>query len=212
METDIEKLPEYLPHLDKDTQEKLTKYYQSLVYFNAKVNLVSSSSLPNAAKQHFSDSVLGLDLILAQESFRDTVYDFGSGNGFPGLVLAMMRPDVGVCLVEKDTRKSEFLKHIVADQRLSNVTIFNANLEKLEKNTITHGITRALGSIARVLIQANSLFVQGGSLYHFKSENWSSEIASCPTQLFSSWDIQQCGQYTLPDTTVQRFIISSIKK
>lgn len=212
METDIDKLSEYLSRLDKDVQENLKKYYQSLIYFNAKVNLVSSSSLPYAAKQHFSDSVQGLELILAKESFRDIVYDFGSGNGFPGLVLAMMRPEVGVCLVERDARKSEFLKHVVADQRLSNVTIFSSSLENLEKNSITHGITRALGSIARVLIQTHSLFVEGGSLYHFKSENWSSEIASCPTQVFTSWDIQQCGQYTLPDSTIDRFIVSTVRK
>ncbi len=212
METDIEKISEYLPQLDKEVQEKLFKYYQSLIYFNAKVNLVSASSLPYAAKQHFSDSVKGLEIILAQETFRDVVYDFGSGNGFPGLVLAMMRPEIGVCLVERDVRKSEFLKHVVGDQRLSNVTIFATTLEKLEKKSITHGITRAMGSLARVLLQTNSLFNEGGSLYHFKSDHWSSEIASCPTQIFTSWDIEQCGQYTLPDSTVERFIISSKKK
>lgn len=209
METDIDKLPEYLSRLDPEILDKLTKYYQSLIYFNSKVNLVSSSSLPHAAKQHFSDSVQGLELILAQESFQGTVYDFGSGNGFPGLVLAMMRPDVGVCLVERDVRKAEFLKHVAAEQRLSNVTIFAAPLEKLEKDSITHGITRALGSIARVLIQTHSLFKPNGSIYHFKSDNWPSEIANSPTQLFTSWDIQMSGQYTLPNSNVERFIVTS---
>ena len=212
METDIDKLREYLPSLDAENISRLTKYYESLIYFNAKVNLVSSATLPYAAKQHFADSFLGLNVILELQSFKDTVYDFGSGNGFPGLVLGIIRPDVSVCLVERDLRKAEFMKHVIGELKLGNMTVYAGSIESLEKESISHGITRALGSISRVLIQVNSLFVTGATLFHFKSESWPSEVASCPTQLFTRWDIQPAGQYTLPESAISRTIVLTKKK
>lgn len=212
MQTDIEKLSEYLNFLPAEHLADLTKYYEALIYFNAKMNLVSKSTLPIAAKQHFFDCVKGLELCNSHAQFSGTVYDFGSGNGFPGLILAILRRDVGLCLVERDVRKVEFLKHVAAELRLSNVTVFPRSYSNLDSQMVSQGITRALGSVASLLIQTHSLFSAGGVFFHFKSENWSTEIANCPTQVFSSWDIQTVGQYTLPDTNVDRFIIASTRR
>jgi 16S rRNA (guanine527-N7)-methyltransferase len=138
-----------------------------------------------------------------------TVYDFGSGNGFPGLVLGIIRPQVPVVLVERDVRKAEFLKHVAAELKLSNVTVFANDLTKLDKKSVSQGVTRALGSVSTLLIQMSKLFDKGAVLYHFKAESWSTEIARCPTQVFANWDIQPIGQYTLPDSTVGRCIVAS---
>jgi 16S rRNA (guanine527-N7)-methyltransferase len=212
MQTDIDKLDEYLSFLPAEQRSDLKKYYESLIYFNAKMNLVSKSTLPIAAKQHFFDCVKGLDLCNSHAQFSGTVYDFGSGNGFPGLILAVLRRDVGLCLVERDVRKVEFLKHVAAELKLTNVTVFPKSYSTLDSQMVSQGITRALGSVASLLIQMHSLFSSGGVFFHFKSENWSTEIANCPTQVFSSWDIQTIGQYTLPETTTERFIIASTKR
>lgn len=211
MQTDIDKIDEYFKQLPDEQRSQFKKYFESLVYFNSKVNLVSSSTLQIAARQHFADCVEGIQLILKNNELTGTVYDFGSGNGFPGLILAIMREDLALCLVERDIRKVEFLKHVAAELKLKNVVVFPKSLEKLDKGSVTHGITRALGSISNLLIQMNSLFEPGGNLFHFKAESWSSEIASCPTQVFASWDIQSLGQYTLPETTVERSIIRTSK-
>ena len=212
MQADIDKLSEYLGFLPAEQLADLKKYYEALIYFNAKINLVSKSTLPIAAKQHFFDSVKGLELCNSFAEFSGTVYDFGSGNGFPGLVLAILRRDVGLCLVERDVRKVEFLKHVAAELKLSNVTVFPRSYSSLDSHMVSQGITRALGSVASLLIQMNSLFTSGGVLFHFKSENWSTEIANCPTQVFSSWDIKTVGQYTIPENNVERFIIASTRR
>ncbi|MBY0383601.1 16S rRNA (guanine(527)-N(7))-methyltransferase RsmG [bacterium] len=211
MQTDIDKIDEYFKSLPEEQRNQFKKYFEALVYFNSKVNLVSSSTISIAAKQHFSDCVQGIQLIEKSDKLSGTVYDFGSGNGFPGIILAIMREDLALCLVERDVRKAEFLKHVVAELKLTNVVVFPKSLEKLDKRSVTHGITRALGSISNLLIQMNSLFATGGNLFHFKAESWSSEIASCPTQVFANWDIQSLGQYTLPETTVERSIIRTVK-
>jgi 16S rRNA (guanine527-N7)-methyltransferase len=209
MQTDLHKLEIYLPHLSPEVLEKLRQYYEILIQFNSKVNLVSSATAPVAAKQHFADSVMGLDLGLKYIDFSKPVYDMGSGNGFPGVVLAVMRPEIPVHLVERDMRKSEFLKYLAAELQLKNVVVEAKSIETLPKDSVSLGITRALGAIGPLLIQMNSLFSSGGVLLHFKGDSWASELANCPTQIFTTWDIQPLGHYVLPDSTIERTIVIS---
>lgn len=211
MQTDIDKIDSYLGHLDDDARAKLKKYYEILLNFNAKVNLVSQSTAPFSAKQHFADSVLGLEVCFKEPTINTEVYDFGSGNGFPGLVLGVLRPQCKVLLVERDLRKSEFMKHVAGELGAKNVKVLTQSYETLPKASVHTAITRALGSLPTLLIHMNSLFADGGKLYHFKSDTWTSELASCPTQVFSHWDIQPVGTYTLPDSTIDRCIVLSTK-
>lgn len=212
METDIQELSKLLKGLTEEQVSQLKRYYELLIYFNEKINLVSKSTIANAAKQHFADCVLGIQMTTQTVKFSSTVYDLGSGNGFPGIVLSIMYPDLPIALVERDVRKAEFLKHVVGDLKLSNTSVLCTNIEKLDRQTIQFGITRALGSISRVLIQVNSLFKSGGVIIHFKTDNWSSEIASCPTQIFMSWDMNSLGSYELPESNTTRYIVQTTKK
>jgi len=209
MQTDIVKIDEYLPQLSTEQRAKLVKYYETLLYFNNKINLVSSSTAPYAAKHHIADSVLGLEIALKHTPFIHPVYDFGSGNGFPGAVLAILKPEISVTLVERDLRKAEFLKHIAAELGLSNISVYPRPYESLAKEVVSLGVTRALGAIAPLLIHMTSLFRPGATLFHFKSDSWTTELANCPTQIFTKWDIQNIGQYTLPESPIQRFVIAS---
>ena len=209
MQTDLTKLETYLPDVPTEHLELLKRYYEILIHFNSKLNLVSSATLPLAAKQHFADSVMGLRLCYDYIDFKDPVYDMGSGNGFPGLVLSILKPDLTIHLVERDMRKSEFLKHVAGELKLSNVRVEAKSIESLPKNTVSLGVTRALGAIGPLLIQMNSLFSSGGVLFHFKGDSWATELANCPTQVFTNWDIQRVGHYLLPDSTVERTIVAA---
>lgn len=211
MQTDIDKIEAYLPSLSNDARAKLIKYYEILLTFNAKINLVSKATAPFAAKQHFADSVMGLELCFSNAKMSGEVFDFGSGNGFPGLVLGVLRPDLQVKLVESDLRKAEFMKHVAGELKATNVTVLAQRYESLPKGSVTMGVTRALGSLATLLIQMNTLFAENGALFHFKSDNWTTELANCPTQVFSHWDIQPIGHYTLPESTINHYVVVSKK-
>ena len=211
MQTDIDQLDSFLPSVGNDARAKLRKYYETLLTFNATLNLVSKSTAAVAGKQHFADSVYGLDICMAHSKMQGEVYDFGSGNGFPGLVLGILRPDLQVNLVERDVRKSEFLKHTAGELKISNVNVINKNYESLPKGSVKFAVTRALGSLPTLLIQMSSLFAKGGLLYHFKSDTWTTELANCPSQVFSHWDIQSAGTYELPEGAIIRNIVVSKK-
>ncbi|MCC6138425.1 MAG: class I SAM-dependent methyltransferase, partial [Bdellovibrionaceae bacterium] len=153
MQTDIDKIDSYLGHLADDARAKLRRYYEILLNFNAKVNLVSQATAPFSAKQHFADSVLGLEICFSKPLSNPEVYDFGSGNGFPGLVLGIIRPDLKVNLVERDLRKSEFMKHVAGELGATNVKVISKSYETLPKASVHTAITRALGSLPTLLIQ-----------------------------------------------------------
>ena len=74
-------------NVSRETIKLLKAYESSLVEWQEKMNLVSKKSLSEAWQRHFEDSMQLFDL-LPQDA--EIVYDFGSGAGFPGMVLAIM--------------------------------------------------------------------------------------------------------------------------
>lgn len=211
MQTDIDLLDKYFSAYSEDIRRNLRKYYDTLLFFNPKLALVSKSTMPVAATHHFYDSLRGLEIAQQYKEFNAPVYDFGSGNGFPAMILAILRPDLPVVMVERDIRKSEFLKHMLGVLKLSKSKVLTQNVESLPKQSIELGMSRALGSIANVTIQVTSLFKPKGVLFHFKGDNWPQEVSTTPTHVFDQWKIESAGEYSLPEDLGHRFIIVSNK-
>ncbi len=88
---------------------KLDLYDILLRKWQKTINLVSPATLPDLEVRHFDDS---LQLVSLIPPTAKRLYDIGSGAGFPGLVLAMARPDIAVTLIESDQRKCVFLQTV----------------------------------------------------------------------------------------------------
>jgi len=98
-----------LTPVSHETEARLDAYVGLLVQWQAKTNLVASSTLPNLWTRHISDS---LQLLTLAPSAKIWV-DLGSGGGFPGVVLAcamMGTPGAMVHLVERNAKKAAFLR------------------------------------------------------------------------------------------------------
>lgn len=114
-----------LPNISRETLGQLKTYQDMLVKWQAKINLVSPTTIPEVWERHFVDSLqlmplLGLNI--------KTLYDLGCGAGFPGLVLAIARPELAVTLVESDSKKCAFLQ-AVSRETGAKVEIFNDRIE-----------------------------------------------------------------------------------
>jgi 16S rRNA (guanine527-N7)-methyltransferase len=118
---------DYGINVSRETAEKLVAYAQLLDKWQRTINLVSKKTLPEMLERHFLDSAQ-LSLFVP-ESAR-TLYDLGSGAGFPGMVLAMLRPEIYVHLIESDQRKCAFLG-AVSRETGTPVIINNARLDSL---------------------------------------------------------------------------------
>ena len=133
--------------MDDNIQDKLKAYQALLNKWQSKINLISSSTLENAWERHFEDSVQVSDYI---PQGTKTLFDLGSGGGFPGLVLAMVRPELDVHLVESDQKKCIFLK-TVSRETQSPVTVHQERIEHVSCETVPDVISaRALASLPKL--------------------------------------------------------------
>lgn len=105
--------------------------------------------------------------------------DLGSGAGLPGLVLALLRPDVEVVLLEPLLRRTTFLHEVVDDLELPNVRIVRARAEEYARDAPAHDVVvaRAVAPLARLVGWALPLLRPGGHLLALKGETAQQEIA-----------------------------------
>ena len=113
--------------LSPETLEKLQIYHGLLVKWQEAINLVAHSTIDGAWNRHFLDSIQLVNFISPDVK---TLIDLGTGGGFPGMVLAIVRPDIEVILVDSDSKKCEFLKTVSRETNVT-VKVFDERLEKL---------------------------------------------------------------------------------
>jgi 16S rRNA (guanine527-N7)-methyltransferase len=156
--------------------ENLKIYYSLLLKWQKTINLVSPNTLDNAWKRHFEDSIQLANYI--PENAK-TLCDIGSGAGFPGLVLAIMRPDITFHLVESDARKCAFLSRVSRETSCNNVTIHNDRIENVMGGLAVDCATaRALAPLETLLDYVQPQFRNNiaFTLLAMKGQNYKDEI------------------------------------
>jgi len=131
--------------------EGLKIYHNLLIKWQKAINLVSNNTLDEAWHRHFADSAQLSRLIPVEDGVRGYA-DLGCGGGFPGLVIAMMRPELEVHLVESDERKGQFMRTVIREAGVKNVTVHTERIENVAGDFIPDYISaRALASLSKLL-------------------------------------------------------------
>lgn len=117
---------------------------------NARQNLVSAQSLESVWLRHIADSVQLLDRV-SRETLPGIWLDLGTGAGFPGLAVAIARPEWPVCLVESRRRRVDWLDRMVADLGLRHCRIEGRRLELVESFPAAVISARAFAPMPRLL-------------------------------------------------------------
>ena len=118
---------------------------------------------------HFYDS-LCLNKINLNEI--NSLCDFGTGAGFPGMVIALVYPNIEVTLVESNNKKCTFLEEVKQQLNIKNVSIFNERIEDFaRKNREKYDVAtcRAVTSIPIIIELSTSLIKVNGLLVPLKS-------------------------------------------
>jgi 16S rRNA (guanine527-N7)-methyltransferase len=135
------------------------------------------------------------------------VFDIGSGAGLPGVVLAIVRPDISVGLIEPLMRRSEFLIEVVNDLGLADqVTVMRGRAEELRGQSAQVVTARAVAPLAKLLAWSLPLTAKGGQILAMKGSSAADEIIAAKDALKGkSAEIVFCGQGIVdPLTTVVR--------
>ncbi|MCB1532234.1 MAG: 16S rRNA (guanine(527)-N(7))-methyltransferase RsmG [Alphaproteobacteria bacterium] len=159
-----------------ETFAKLQAYHALLLKWQAAINLISPKTIQESWQRHFADSAQILPYI--SESIK-TLVDLGSGAGFPGLVIGIMRPDIEVHLIESDERKAQFLRTVSRETGAENVTVENARIEEIEGLKPDLITARALSDLPTLLRYAEIWATDNPALemLFLKGQSYAEEIA-----------------------------------
>jgi 16S rRNA (guanine527-N7)-methyltransferase len=201
----------WFPELGKTTLEQLKKFHDELMKHNKTIELIGVKTIFHADLIHFADSIIACRLIKESNPKLDEIYDFGSGNGFPGVVFALLFPAIKVHLVESDDKKVEYLKQCTTALGLKNVTVHHKTIESLAPNSVKYCMARGLANISKSILMSRRVVAVGGVFYHLKGETWSGEVGEIPTQLCSVWTPGLVGTYKHPVGNFQFAVIKTDK-
>jgi len=96
--------------LDERTVVQLEEYLALILKWNARINLTATRKPEEILQRHFAESVFAAHLVPTKVK---TLLDFGSGAGFPGVPIAICRPEIAVTLAESQKKKAMFLREVV---------------------------------------------------------------------------------------------------
>jgi 16S rRNA (guanine527-N7)-methyltransferase len=148
-ETSLEKIGDFLD-VSRETQEKLDCYVQLLIKWQARINLISSKTLPEIWHRHILDSA---QLVSYLPKTPSVILDMGSGAGLPGVILAILTSHQ-MHLVESDSRKIAFMRTALRETGTSAI-LHEQRMETLPSVRPDIITARALAPLSQLIALAS---------------------------------------------------------
>ena len=177
---------------------KLDQLVELLRVDNANQNLVSAASLDHVWVRHLADSA---QLLLAsRETPEGPWLDLGSGAGFPGLIVALLRPDIEVTLVESRTKRIAWLEGAIDHLSLANAAIAGGRLEALETISVATISARAFAPLPKLIALSERFSTPQTQWLLPKGRNGRQELLQMPKTIQSMFHVEQ--SFTDADSVV----------
>ena len=198
--------------IDDDIFSKLDIYYNFLIESNNKFNLTTITKEEDVYLKHFYDSICAY----LSGNIKDGIglCDFGSGAGFPGMVLAIVFPNINVTLVESNNKKCGFLHDLKCKLGLTNVNVVCDRVEnfaKSNRNKFDVVICRAVSSISIITELGSALVKLNGNMVFLKSSYEEELELSMDIIEKTGFTLNKTIEFVLPDFISKRSIITLIK-
>ncbi|HEV2709990.1 MAG TPA: 16S rRNA (guanine(527)-N(7))-methyltransferase RsmG [Edaphobacter sp.] len=130
---------------------RLSAYLDLLLKWNARTNLTAIREPEEIVRRHFGESLFAARHLGAEV---DTLLDLGSGAGFPGVPIALLRPEIRVTLAESQNKKAAFLREVVRTLGLS-TEVWAGRAEALPAERRFHTVAlRAVDNMAAAIAAA----------------------------------------------------------
>ncbi|PIQ94541.1 MAG: 16S rRNA (guanine(527)-N(7))-methyltransferase RsmG [Nitrospirae bacterium CG_4_10_14_0_8_um_filter_41_23] len=191
-----------LPPLNAYVHAFMT-YLTELKKWNKTYNLTGLKKDEDIIIKHFFDSLLYLEAMPVGDI---KVADIGSGAGFPGIPIKIIRPEIEIYLIEPSGKKSAFLRHIIRKLELKKIEVIEKRIEEIKVNqelplSVDVAVTRALFSIMDFLKKATHIVKRGGIFILNKGPKVKEEL-----KIIS--DIKyEIVTVNLPLTDIKRYIV-----
>ncbi|HEX7030880.1 MAG TPA: 16S rRNA (guanine(527)-N(7))-methyltransferase RsmG [Gammaproteobacteria bacterium] len=154
----------------------LQQYVELLVRWNQAFNLTAVRSPQEMVPRHILDSA-----VLAPFVRDGRLADAGTGAGLPGIVLAVLRPDIEVTLVDSNGKKTRFCRQAVTELGLRNVAVEQARVEGYRpRERFATVVSRAFASLADFTASTRHLPAEGGIFLAMKGAYPHDELQALP--------------------------------
>lgn len=183
----------------KDMQiRQLESYLGMLLARNSTLNLFSRGDRARVTERHILESMAWIPLFL--DRLVSPIMDLGSGAGFPGIPLAICRPDQTVTLVESVQKKARFLFDVCQGLAL-NAQVLNERVEAIagkqeQENRYRLIVARAVAPVVQLVKWVVPILGQGGLLLTFKGDKMDEEIRAL--QRFDTSLLPTIHEYVVP--------------
>jgi 16S rRNA (guanine527-N7)-methyltransferase len=185
-----------------------SRYAEILATRGLEQGLIGPHEVPRLWDRHLLNCAVVAELI---DVTCGTLVDIGSGAGLPGLVLAMLRPEIQVTLLEPMERRARFLTECVAELALANVSVLRGRAEDAAVRADV-ATARAVAPLDRLAELAIRVVRPGGTVLAIKGRTAADELKAAAPILrrigARSVEVVRAGQgKVVPATTVVRFIV-----
>ena len=205
-------------HLSQKQLAMIAQHAETLMVWNRKINLTAIKDPFQIAEKHFYDSIMA-GSFLSKEII--SIADIGSGGGFPGIPLKIIKPEIKLLMIDASQKKVNFLKHMIHLLELEgaeavhiklepdNRTIKSELYEKKEldrlniHNQFDAVISRALTDMESLTEIALPFLKTGGRIYSMKAGKAKKEITRTLKEKFKL----KMQHYILPGEKADRYLI-----
>lgn len=191
----VEPVPDSAAGVFSDAWPKVEQFAALLVAEGELRGLIGPRELPRLWTRHLLNSSAVAPFVPEGVRFADV----GSGAGFPGVVVAIMRPDLDVYLIEPMERRTTWLEDVTRELSLANVTVVRARAEELHGAASYDVVSaRAVAALKKLVPWVAPLIAPGGRLVALKGERAALEVTEAEKVL---------RKHKLRDTSVQEVVV-----
>lgn len=198
-------LARYQIEADPQQQALLERYCRALWDWNTRLNLTRHTSYEKFVARDVVDSAALERLLDAGER----VLDVGTGGGVPGVILAILRPDLEVSLCESVAKKARAVEAIVAETGLT-IPVFHARAEQvLADHEFDTLVVRAVAPLGKLLTWLAPHWDAFSRLLVIKGPHWVEERREARERgLLRQLELRKAAEYPLAGTHSQSVILS----
>ncbi len=195
-------------YFDKKIAEAFELYLKELLKWNQKMNLTAIRTEKGIVLKHFLDSLS----VFPYLSHISSLLDIGSGAGFPGIPLKIVKPSLEMTLVDSVRKKVDFQRHIIRILGLKGIEAIHGRVQDKEirqamGDRFDMVISRAFSDLQTFLIFSFPLLKKGGIVLAMKGEMDREENRLLPKMEEARYRLQKIIPLILPFSSFKRSIL-----
>jgi 16S rRNA (guanine527-N7)-methyltransferase len=198
--------------INSEQLSSICLHLELLLEWDKKINLTAITDEKEIIIKHIIDSIMILTRINIPDG--DVVADIGTGAGFPGIPIEIIRPDIFLSLVESSTKKAEFIKKVIDSLELKRVELINKRVEDIAKDPAYRekyslAMSRAVADTVVLAEYTLPLVKIGGHAVFFKSRNVFKEVeeAKYAIELLGG-RVEDIANVVVPFLNAERYLVS----